>query len=69
MARGDQCEHCSTILDPLDLIEKRCKICGSEPEIRETEHFYFSFSAFQEKLVQYVAKAQSEKRTFRCKVD
>lgn len=61
-ARGDQCDHCSTILDPLDLIEKRCKICDSVPEIRETEHFYFSFSAFQEKLVQYVAKAQSEKR-------
>ncbi len=61
-ARGDQCDQCSKILDPLDLLDKRCKICGSTPEIRETEHFYFSFSAFQERLEQYVAKAESEKR-------
>ena len=61
-ARGDQCDACSKILDPLDLINKRCKLCGKEPEIRATEHFYFSFSAFQEKLEQYVAKAEIEKR-------
>ena len=61
-ARGDQCDACSTILDPLDLIDKRCKLCGNEPEIRGTEHFYFSFSAFQAKLEAYVAKAETEKR-------
>ena len=61
-ARGDQCDACSTILDPLDLIDKRCKLCGNEPEIRGTEHFYFSFSAFQSKLETYVAKAETEKR-------
>lgn len=62
MARGDQCDQCSKILDPLDLLEKRCKICGSEPEIRTTEHFYLSLSAFQKKLEQYAATAEAEKR-------
>ncbi|PYF08998.1 methionine--tRNA ligase [Ureibacillus chungkukjangi] len=60
-ARGDQCDSCSKILDPLDLIDKRCKICGIEPVIKETEHFYFSFSAFQKKLEAYTAKAEQEK--------
>lgn len=61
-ARGDQCDHCSEMLDPLDLLEKSCKICGGKPEIRETEHFYFSFSSFQKKLEDMVAVAEKEKR-------
>lgn len=61
-ARGDQCDNCSAILDPLDLIDKRCKICGNQPTIKETEHFYFSFSQFQKQLETFVGRAQQEKR-------
>jgi methionyl-tRNA synthetase len=61
-ARGDQCDHCSSILDPLDLIDKRCKICGNQPTIKETEHFYFSFTQFQRQLEVFVEKACKEKR-------
>ncbi|WP_392455636.1 methionine--tRNA ligase [Chryseomicrobium aureum] len=57
-ARGDQCEMCSTILDPLDLLEKQCKICGNPPEIRETSHFYFAFSQFQKELENLVKKSE-----------
>ena len=39
-ARGDQCDHCNTLLDPQDLINPRSKIDGSTPVIRETEHFF-----------------------------
>lgn len=61
-ARGDQCDACSAILDPLDLLEKRCKICGNKPVIKETEHLYFAFSKFQTTLEQFVKRAKSEKR-------
>lgn len=61
-ARGDQCDNCSAILDPLDLIDKRCKICGNQPAIKETVHFYFSFSHFQKQLETFVGKAQQENR-------
>ncbi|WP_025783401.1 methionine--tRNA ligase [Sporosarcina sp. D27] len=57
-ARGDQCDACSSILDPLDLIEKQCKICGNPPTIKETEHFYFLFSEFQKRLETFVDDAQ-----------
>jgi methionyl-tRNA synthetase len=56
-ARGDQCDNCSKILDPLDLIDRKCKLCGSEPTTRKTEHFYFELSAFQKQLEKYVHEA------------
>jgi methionyl-tRNA synthetase len=61
-ARGDQCDNCSAILDPLDLIDKRCKLCGNQPTIKETEHFYFLFSQFQKRLEAFVGTAQQENR-------
>jgi len=39
-ARGDQCEHCNTLLDPEDLISPRSKVDGSIPVLRKTEHFF-----------------------------
>jgi len=59
--RGDQCDNCSKILDPLDLINRTCKLCGNEPTIRKTEHFYFKLSTFQKQLENFVQKAKVNK--------
>ena len=49
-ARGDQCEACGRWIEPLDLIAPRCKTCGETPEVRETKHWFFALSKFQEPL-------------------
>ncbi len=59
-ARGDQCDNCSLVLDPLDLLNRKCKICGNPPITRFTEHFYFSLSSFQSNLETYTKEAENK---------
>ena len=40
-ARGDQCDNCDSLLDPVDLIDPYSAISGSHNlEVRETRHLY-----------------------------
>ncbi|MBT2693016.1 methionine--tRNA ligase [Bacillus sp. ISL-55] len=57
-ARGDQCDYCSSVLEPLDLLERKCKICGAPPTTRATQHFYFALSSLQNELDKYTQNAE-----------
>jgi methionyl-tRNA synthetase len=54
IARGDQCEYCSELLDPLELNNKKCKICGGTPTVKTTEHLFLALSKFQNELKKYI---------------
>ena len=50
-ARGDQCENCTRVLDPADLLHPRSAISGStEIEIRGSKHLFLRQSLFSSKL-------------------
>ncbi|MEE8485565.1 MAG: methionine--tRNA ligase [Acidimicrobiia bacterium] len=53
-ARGDQCDNCGKTLDPTDLIDPKSKLTGSTPVLRETEHYYWKLSAFNEPLLEWL---------------
>jgi methionyl-tRNA synthetase len=53
-ARGDQCDQCGKPMNPVDLKNPRCKLCGSQPEFKKSEHFFLKLSAFQEQLKKWV---------------
>jgi methionyl-tRNA synthetase len=53
-ARGDQCDKCGKPLNPVDLIMPRCRLCGTLPEIRDSEHFFLRLSAFRDRLLSWV---------------
>ena len=60
-ARGDQCDNCGRTLDPKELLQLRCVLCGTTPEFRESEHFFLKLTAFQQPLLEWV-KQQSHWR-------
>ena len=54
-ARGDQCEACGKPIDPALLQEPRSVISGATPEMKETVHWYFLLSEFEERLEEWIA--------------
>ncbi|MEU4085677.1 methionine--tRNA ligase [Streptomyces aureus] len=60
-ARGDQCENCTRVLDPTDLIDPRSAISGStDLEVRETKHLFLLQSRLQHEVEEWVARHESE---------
>jgi len=59
-ARGDQCERCGKILDAVDLIDPKCNVCSSTPEVRKSKHLFIDLPALAPKLKAWIGKAQSE---------
>ncbi len=53
-ARGDQCDNCGRQLDPVDLINIRCKLCGTEPHPQKTEHFFLDLPKIEERLLAWL---------------
>jgi methionyl-tRNA synthetase len=53
-ARGDQCDECGKLLDPQDLENVKCKICGNIPEIKTSEHFFLALSKFEKNLLNWM---------------
>ncbi|MFJ3498202.1 methionine--tRNA ligase [Streptomyces sp. NPDC086091] len=60
-ARGDQCENCTRVLDPTDLINPRSAISGStELEVRETKHLFLLQSKLQHEVEEWVARHEAD---------
>lgn len=54
-ARGDQCENCTKVLDPTELINPRSTISGSTNlEVRETKHLFLNLPKLEAKLAEWV---------------
>ena len=55
-ARGDQCDDCGRLLDPVDLFRPRSAISGSEElETKRSHHLFLRQSALADNLKQWLA--------------
>jgi methionyl-tRNA synthetase len=60
-ARGDQCENCTRVLDPTDLINPRSAISGStDLEVRETTHLFLLQSKLQGEVESWIDENSKE---------
>lgn len=54
-AKGDQCENCTKVLDPTDLINPRSVLSGSSRiEIRETRHLFLNLPKMEQELARWI---------------
>ena len=59
-ARGDQCDSCGTLLDPTELVEPVCGVCGNTPVLRRTRHLYIDLPKALPLLESWLDKASVE---------
>ncbi|HEU4774543.1 MAG TPA: methionine--tRNA ligase [Lysobacter sp.] len=52
---GDNCEHCGATYSPTELKEPRSVVSGAEPELRESEHFFFEVGDFDAFLREWLS--------------
>ncbi|MCK4521904.1 MAG: methionine--tRNA ligase [Nanoarchaeota archaeon] len=53
-ARGDQCEKCGALLNLNELKNPKCRICGSKPVIKETNHLFIDLPKIEPELKKWV---------------
>ena len=53
-ARGDQCENCGALIEPVELVEPRCGICGGTPVLRKTKHLYLDLPGIRPSLERWM---------------
>jgi len=54
-ARGDQCENCTKLLEPTDLLNARSAVSGSTKlELRKTRHLYLLQSQLADRLREWI---------------
>jgi len=54
-ARGDECDQgCGRHLEPGEIKNAVCKVCGSKAEYRKQVHYFFKLSEFKDFLLNYL---------------
>ena len=53
-AKGDQCDKCGKLLDPAELKNPRCTVCGSKPVFRQSRHLFLDLQKVAPQLTKWI---------------
>lgn len=51
---SDGCENCGRTLQPGQILEPKCAICGRPPVAKKSSHYFFKLSAFSQQLEKWL---------------
>ena len=55
LARGDQCDDCTKLVEPEEIENPECQICGGDNiEFRDTDHLFLDLTEYKQDLKQWV---------------
>lgn len=61
LARGDQCDDCGKLVEPEELDEIECQICGgNNVEFRDTTHLFLDLPQFEGELREWLENADPQ---------
>uniref|UniRef100_A0A1I7TZB7 Methionine--tRNA ligase, cytoplasmic n=1 Tax=Caenorhabditis tropicalis TaxID=1561998 RepID=A0A1I7TZB7_9PELO len=63
-ARGDQCDGCGKLINAVELIDAKCHMCKSAPEVKQSTHIFLSLDKLQEKTNSFL-KVEMERPSSR----
>jgi len=56
-ARGDQCDKCGKLINAVELVNPRCKLCPCTPEVRSSKHLFLELPKVEESLKEWFEKS------------
>ncbi|RXG58612.1 Methionine--tRNA ligase, cytoplasmic [Armadillidium vulgare] len=59
-ARGDQCDACGKLVNAIDLIKPRCKLCSSAPSLKSSTHLFLKLQEIEKELEDWLRQVSSQ---------
>ena len=53
-AKGDQCDKCGKLLEPAELKDPKCTVCGSKPVFRQSRHLFLDLQKTAPQLTKWI---------------
>ena len=52
-ARGDQCDKCSKLINPVELKNPKCKVCSASPVLKTSRHLFLDLPKLEKQLIKF----------------
>jgi len=62
-ARGDQCDGCGKLINAVELIDPKCKVCSNSPIIKTSRHIFLDLPAIEPQLRDWLKIMDAENWT------